>query len=275
MESSSKQPKIFRRGETIFKTGDPISQIFLIQSGLASVSIVRGGKAIEIAQIGVGQILGEEALWGHKQWGTTAVANNDVRAMPMEAAQAIAMLGSGAPLIKIFLKGLIEKERSWWSTLIEIKSEADPTPCPPSRVTQLFAVLHQAATYTGTVKKGATVVVWPSFKKYCQRTFLESPVRLEQAVNILVKLGAAELEMIPCETDPEAPDELGFVHFKDLDRVRDFYQFYRSYYYSKVHSGDNLPKTSDANLAILKEIAEWNKNGKVALPVKESEGEAA
>ena len=220
--SSSKQPKTFRRGETIFKAGEPITQIYLIQSGLAAVSVLRGGKSIEIVQIGVGQILGEEALWGRKEWSVSAVANNDVRALPVDVSQAFAMLGSGAPLMKIFLKGLVEKEHAWWNTLLEIKSEADPTPCPPARVTQLFAVLHHAASYTGTKKKDATVVVWPSFKKYCQRTFLESPVRLEQAVYILVKLGAARLEMIPCETDPEAPDELGFVHFTDLDRVRNF-----------------------------------------------------
>jgi hypothetical protein len=175
------------------------------------------------------------------------------------------VLTSGAPMIKAFVRGLLEKQRSWWSSLIDIKTEVDPTPCPPERVTKLFAVIYQVASYTGTRKKNETTVVWPTFKKYCQRTFLESPVRLEQAVNILVKQGCARLEMIPCETDPEAPDELGFVHFSDLDRVKSFYEFYRALYFTPP-KGDGLPQTDKANLAILREIDEWNKNGRVTLP---------
>jgi len=108
-----------------------------------------------------------------------------------------------------FFSRIDRKQEVGWKALAGLRAEHDSTPCPPGRVTRLFAVIHQAATYTGTRKKGEVVVVWPTFKKYCQRTFLESPVRLEQAVNILVKLRLATLEMIPCETDPEAPDELG------------------------------------------------------------------
>jgi hypothetical protein len=261
----SQQPKVFRRGETVFKAGEPITHLYIVQSGVASVAIERGGKAIEIVQVGLGQLMGEEALWGRTEWSATATANNDIRALPIEAKEALTMLRSGSPLIQIFLKGLIEKERAWWDTLLEIRSEADTTPCPSDCVTQLFAVLYQAATYTGTEKKGATVVVWPAFKKYCQRVFLESPVRLEQAVNILVKVGAAKLEMIPCETDPEAPDELGFVHFTDLPRVKRFYEFYRSVQFARPGAKKQpMPKPDDTTRDILREIAEWNRNGKVA-----------
>jgi hypothetical protein len=258
------QPKLFRRGETIFKAGEPIEVLYIVQSGIAAVSVDRGGKNLEIVQVGTGQLLGEDAIWGRKQWSATAVANNDVRALPNEVAEALKLLNSGTALIQMFIKGVVEKERNWWNTLLEIRGEADPTPCPPEKVTQLFAVLYQTATYTGTVKKGATVVVWPAFKKYCQRVFLESPVRLEQAVNILVKVGAAKLEMIPCETDPEAPDELGFVHFTDLERVKRFYEFYRAASTARPGKNQPAPKADDTSRDILREIAEWNRNGKVA-----------
>jgi hypothetical protein len=147
--------------------------------------------------------------------------------------------------------------------LLSIKLEADPTPCAPARVVKLFATVYQVASYTGTYKNGAMVVTWPTFKRYAQRTFLESPVRLEQAVNILVKLGYARHEMIPCETDPDAPDEVGFVHFTDLDRVKRFFEYCR-----KVRNSpsDGHPLEADeANLAILREIAEWNSIGRVEL----------
>jgi hypothetical protein len=258
------QPKTIRRGDTVFKAGDPITELYIIQSGVAALNVQRGDKSLEVAQVGMGQLLGEEALWGAKTWSTTAVANNDIRVMPIDLKEAVGMLKSGSPLIQMFLKGIIEKEHTWWDTLLAIKTESDPTPCPPERVTQLFAVLYQAATYTGTQKKGHTVIVWPSFKKYCQRVFLESPVRLEAAVQILVKVGAAKLEFIPCETDPEAPDELGFVHFSDLERVKRFYEFYRQAHFGKSAKGQAAPQPDPTSVDIIREIAEWNRNGKVA-----------
>jgi signal-transduction protein with cAMP-binding, CBS, and nucleotidyltransferase domain len=186
---SNKQPRIFRRGETILKAGFAVNEVYLIQSGLASIQVSRGGKMLEIAQAGSGQLLGEEALWGAKLWSVTVIANNDVRATPMDLKQAFGQLASAAPYFKVLMKGLVEKQRANWSSLVELKASDASEPCPPSCVTQLFAVIHQSASYTGTKKpNGETSVTWPAFKKYCQRTFLESPVRLEQAINILVKL---------------------------------------------------------------------------------------
>lgn len=263
-DTSPMQPKTIRRGDFVFKADDPITHLYIVQSGVAAVTVQRGPMSIEIVQVGLGQLLGEEALWGCKTWGATATANNDVRVMEIEIKEALAMLKSDNSLIQVFLKGIVEKERTWWNTLLSIRTEDDPTPCPPERVTQLFAVLYQAATYTGTQKKGLTVIVWSSFKKYCQRVFLESPVRLEAAVQILVKLGAAKLEMIPCETDPDAPDELGFVHFSDLERVKRFYEYYRIAHFGSAGKGQSIPKPDPTSADIIREIAAWNRNGKVA-----------
>jgi CRP-like cAMP-binding protein len=261
--SPSPQSRVFKRGDFIYRAGEPVTHIYLIQSGLASVTVTRGNKKIEIAQVIAPQLLGEEALWGSVCWETSAVANNDVRAVPVEIATARTLFTSGSPLVQLYAKSIVHKQQAWVDSILQIKLESDPTPCAPDRVVKLFATIYHVASYTGTQKKGATVVVWPTFKKYSQRTFLESPVRLEQAVNILVKLGYAEHEMIPCETDPEAPDELGFVHFKDLDRVKKFFEFYRGQHFSG--SGGLTPKPDEANLAILQEIEIWNAKGKVEL----------
>jgi hypothetical protein len=69
--------------------------------------------------------------------------------------------------------------------------------------------------------------VWPSFRKYCQRVFGESPVRLEQLVYLLSTLGYVELEMVKSDTDPDGPEELGFVRFKDIAQIENFAEFFK------------------------------------------------
>jgi hypothetical protein len=187
---------------------------------------------------------------------------------------AMALIGGGSQLVKVYTKGVMEKLRAASESLLSIKLESDPTPCPPDRIVKLFATIHTVASYTGTRKGDATVVVWPAFKKYSQRTFLESPVRLEQAVYILVKAGHAKLEFIPCETDPEAPDELGFVHFLNLDAVKAFFEFYRKRHFGAGGALMVGDAEDEGNMAILQAIDEWNKRGKVELTPEEA-GRAA
>lgn len=266
------EPKTFQRGEVIFKEDDPISCVYVVQAGIISLTVERGGTRIELSQVQTNQLLGEEALWGADRWESDARANNEVTLMPIDLTTTLQLWRSALPLGRALGQSLVEKHRRHTHALRELQMESNPTPCPEERVTKLFAVLYHSAVYTGTHKPGKVTVVWPAFKKYCQRTFLESPVRLEQATYILVRLGYAELEFVPCETDPEAPDELGFVHFKNLEVVREFVDFHR-----KLMASNGKPpelKIDQAHQAILQLIELWNSKGKV-LPHDEEPDAAA
>ena len=53
-----------------------------------------------------------------------------------------------------------------------------------------------------------------------QLQFLESPIRLEQAFNIAVKLKLAEVKMVKNDTDKDAIEEMGPCTFHDLKPPR-------------------------------------------------------
>jgi hypothetical protein len=61
--------------------------------------------------------------------------------------------------------------------------------------------------------------------------FLESPKRLQNAVNIFVKLGVAKYEFAKPEDDPDGPDEISAVQFSDLILIEQFFEFYQYYYF--------------------------------------------
>jgi CRP-like cAMP-binding protein len=60
----SNNVKNFKRGETIFKEGDKITSIFLIQQGGAQLCIQKNKKVIEYFKLGPGQMIGEPGAIG-------------------------------------------------------------------------------------------------------------------------------------------------------------------------------------------------------------------
>ncbi|MCM0606391.1 MAG: Crp/Fnr family transcriptional regulator [Xanthomonadaceae bacterium] len=263
--AAPKDVKQVKRGDPLFSADKQLTASYMIQSGLANLIAKKDGIPIEIVKAGIGHIVGEEIMWGAKTYSTSCVAENDIKAKLIPLRQMLAQVEASSPVLKLFLRSLSEKQKQWWTELVTLKGKVDTIPCPPEFITKLFAVIYHTASYTGEWKKsGNLVVVWPSFKKYCQRIFLESPVRLENAVYILVNSGITELEMIPCETDPDAPDELGFVHFKDIEKVKRFYEF--------TIKLNEFPTLDPGEFkTIIEGIAEWNRLGKITPPIPEKE----
>lgn len=257
--------KQVKRGDPLYNADDQLTASYLIQSGLGNLIAKKDGVEIEIVKAGVGQIVGEEAMWGGKTYSTSLMAENDIKAKMIPLRNMLTQIESSNPVLKLFLRSLSEKQKLWWQSLIELKSKVDTIPCPPEFITKLFAVIYHTASYIGEWKKsGNLAVVWPTYKKYCQRIFLESPVRLENAVYILVNTGIAKLEMIPCETDPDAPDELGFVHFTDIEKIKRFYEF-------TIKLKEFPTLENEEFKPILDGIAQWNRDGKITPPIEPKE----
>jgi hypothetical protein len=68
-------------------------------------------------------------------------------------------------------------------------------------------------------------------RQYAQRLFLESPKRLESAARIFVKLGNASFVMEKNEEDPEAPEEIGAIAFKNIEFVEWVSEHWQYYYF--------------------------------------------
>ena len=263
------------RGAALYQTGDAATQVFLIRAGLVSICLSWGDKLIEIARAAPPQLIGVEALHGSTIRMATAIASNDVEVVPIDVKVAREWIEKSPPLLRVFFTSLLAK--SSVLSAEEFDSQLrhnDPTPCPASCITKLFAVIYHAASYTGMNKNGKISVVWSPFKKYCLRAFLESPVRLEQAVMILSMMGICKLDMVPVEDTKKKPqksrfaseseteekilEEIGTVHFLDIEKVRHLYESNH-----RVSRGDKSIEPSADYTRLMDEIASWNSSGKV------------
>jgi rubrerythrin len=247
--------KVFKKGEVLLKEGEKAGTVYFIQSGSVSVHLTRQKGNVEIVTLGNSQILGEHALSGAPTHPYSAVAQAETKVIEIPSDSVKAQIEASPQLMKLLSKSLSDKLKIVMNELKSVKMERDPSPCPPEQTAKIFGTVFHAARSKGEAQKDGTLKVpWPLMKQYAQRIFLESPKRLENAVNVCVKLGLAKFEMVKNEEDPEAPDELGFVHFSDLSAVEQFFEFYQYYFFKGGKS--ELLKTDERTIQMVQALVE-------------------
>ncbi len=236
--------KIFKKGEILFREGESAKTVYLIQSGSVNLHLSRQKQTIDLCMIGAQQIVGEHALTGAVVHPHSAVCASETKVIELPVEAVKTQIEASSQLNKVLTKGLTDKLKVVFKELQSVKLDRDNTPCPVDQTAKIFASLYHAVRLKGsTTAEGVVTASWPAVKQYAQRMFLESPKRLEQAANIFVKLGNARYEWVKNEDEPDAPEELGFIHFTDLDLVEQFFEFYQ-YYYFKGGKAELL-KTDD------------------------------
>jgi CRP-like cAMP-binding protein len=224
--------KTFKKGEVIYKDGDKIQSVYLIQSGGVNQCLIRGKKNIDLFQIGAAQILGEQVILGASTHNTAAVATTETKALEIPV-EAVKQQYEAAPqMLKVMIKSLADRLRLAINDARSTRMEKDASPCPEDQVAKAFGAVFHTANHKGDRSQAGRVIIdWMMMKQYAQRVMGESPKRLEQAVNILVKLKLALYEMGKSLDNPDGPDEIQKVHFLDLSLVESFFEFYQYYYF--------------------------------------------
>jgi hypothetical protein len=228
--------KVAKKGEFIFKEGDKISQIFLIQSGSSILCIARPKKNIDMFPVGAAQVLGEQAFLGMSTHTFSLMANSgEVKYMEIPVEIAKAQIEAAPQFLKVLIKSLSDRLKTALADMKSARMEKDSSPCPEDQVAKCFgSIYHTAAKKAkSTDEKNPNVLTmdWVQLKQYCQRIFGESPRRIEQACNLLVKLKMVSYIMGKPIDDPEGPDEIQKINFLDLPAVEAFFEFYQYYYF--------------------------------------------
>jgi len=224
--------KTFKKGEVIYKDGDKITSVYLIQSGGANQCLMRGKKTIDLFQLGSSHILGDQIILGQATHPTAAIATTETKVLEIPV-ETLKQQYEGAPqMLKVIIKSLADRLRLAMNDVRSSKLEKDSSPCPEDQVAKVFGAVFHTANHKGDRSQpGRVVVDWNLMKQYSQRVMGEGPKRLEQAINILVKLKLALYEMGKAPDNPDGPDEIQKVHFLDLSLLESFFEFYQYYYF--------------------------------------------
>lgn len=274
--------KTFKRGEYLYKEGEKAQFLFLIQSGSVKLQLARPKQTIEICTLGGAQIIGEHALSGISNNPHSAVAAAEIKAieLPIEALKV--QIESGSQIQKLLTKSLCDKLKIIMKDYQSIRLERDNTPCPMDQTAKIFGVVFHVAKCKGEAlndkpkqkgqshfhgqnqgsnqgqksddasKEFKVSVNWQSMRQYAQRIFLESPIRLQMAINIFVKLGWAKYEMGKIDDKEDSPEEIIYVHFYDLQAIEQFFEYYQHYYFKGGKA--ELLKTDEKAMQIVRSL---------------------
>lgn len=226
--------RVVKKGEFLFREGDKIQNIQLIQAGSVSACIARPKKNIELLTVGPSQILGEQALVGGGTYPYSAVATTETKIVEIPAEVFKQSVEGSPQMIKVLVKSLVDRVKVLSSDVKSSKMEKDSSPCPEDQVARIFGTVFHTANHKGTKdakNPNQVMVEWTTYKQYSQRVFGESPKRLEQALCLLVKLKLATFEMGRPPEDPEGPEQIMKVHLQDISAIEAFFEFYQYYYF--------------------------------------------
>lgn len=248
--------KTVKKGETLFKEGEKINSLTLIQEGAVSLCIARPKKNVDLFQIGEKQILGESALSGGSTYAFTALATKETKVLEIPVEMFKQQVDKSPEMVKVLIKSIGDRLKVATTELKSSRMEKDSTPCPEDQVAKIYGTIFHTANHKGTkdeADRAKAVVDWTTMRQYAQRIFAESPKRLEQAICVLIKLKLASFEMGKAPDDPEGPDQIQKVQFLDLNAIEAFFEFYQ-YYYFKGTSKNEVLKADDMSINLLNEF---------------------
>ncbi|MBK7892988.1 MAG: cyclic nucleotide-binding domain-containing protein [Bdellovibrionales bacterium] len=248
-------PKVYKRGDVIYREGEKAGTLYLIQSGQVSLQLIRT-KPIELFMLGANQVIGDHVLSGQATHPHSAVATAETKILELPIEAVKAQIEAGSQVIKMLTKSFADRTKLLHNELKSIRMERDSQACPPDQTAKIFGTVFHVANHKGVKEKDGSVrVSWLLMRQYAQRVFMESPKRMESAVSVFVKLGLAKFEMQKNEDDPEAPDEIGSVLFRDLSFVEWVFEHWQ-YYHFKGGKADFL-KTDEKVMQVVGALVDY------------------
>ncbi len=266
IEQSQMKIRNLKRGDVLLKPGDRITSIYLIQAGRLSVNIPKDGKMVELYQVLPSQSLCEEAVFGPLSWQFSAIAMTSSRLVEIPVEVLKSQLAAAHPAASFLLKSLSEKTKAFFKEVRTLKSNREMLPCPPDNTAKVFGCLFHAAKCIGIQEDSGTIRAdWNELKEFAFEVYDESPFRLEEAVNVLIKLGYVELRL------NEAEDR-GTILLKNMAQIEAFFDFYQNYHFKGGYS--ELLKTNEKSTKVtqaflkVSEQFQMDRAGNVTMPYK-------
>lgn len=221
--------KKLKRGEVLFKEGDAIQTVYMVQSGRIGLMSERSGKSLEVVSMGAGSILGEHALFMNGRHEFTGEALQETRILEIPLDLMKQQFEKCPPGIKLLVKSAGEEVRQGRKQAKIAKFETEKVPCPQGLIHRLFTEVHLIARHIGKRNPEASAeitVAWDALKLYATRFFGESPQRLRSLMDLLLKLKMVEFTVRKTEDEEEELSDIKLLNAQVLEDFAEFYQYH-------------------------------------------------
>jgi len=104
-------------GEELFSEGDSPTTAFILEEGQVEIRAAQRGRAVVLAVLGPGAIIGEMAVIDDAPRTASAVALSHCRLIALDRNQIAERIASSDPIIRALLQGTLQRYRSALSAL--------------------------------------------------------------------------------------------------------------------------------------------------------------
>ena len=245
--------KIIKKGQFLFKAGDKIQTVYLIQSGQVNICLQKNNKILDIMTVGNGYVFADLIILGTNVYLYSGLAQQELKVVEIPVDVFKVQYETLNSHYKSFIKTMADKLKWAVNEVKNSKQEKSAVPCSEEAIPRVFGSIFHVLNHKGIKDNGKAKVDWLTLRNYSQRIFGESPKRIEQVTQILVKLKLGEyiLGRDPNNVDPEAPEtEIQGFEIFDLGGLEAFFEFYQYYYFKGGKT--ELLKFDEANFNTLK-----------------------
>jgi CRP-like cAMP-binding protein len=279
----------FKKGEKIYSEGDQLKSLFMLQSGKVSIYSERGGQKTEVDQPMIGNVMGEQAVFGYPRQVYNAEAISEVKVVEIPLDILKALFDKTPTVYKLFIKALGDELRRLRGALRTHKMEHEAAPCPSRFIPRLAGILTLVAHHVGakpkvdltipqykldeekkknpTFKDDDILLSFHVLKIYTTRMFLESPQRMQSFCELLGKLGYIHLQY-ELNEDTEVM-ELQELRIHEAQTIELFGQFYQHNFFkagkSEVIALDKTAVKCAAGICEFAKDKEVDRKGTVQL----------
>jgi hypothetical protein len=245
--------KVVKKGQFLFKAGDKIQSVYVIQSGQVNLCLQKNNKIIDIMTVGNGYVFADLIVLGTNVYLYSGLAQQELKVTEIPLDIFKAQYEGLNATYKTFIKTMADKLKWAVNEVKNSKQEKSAVPCAEEAIPRVFGSIFHVLNHKGLKDGNKAKVDWLTLRNYSQRIFGESLKRIEQVTQILVKLKLGEyvLGKDPNNVDPEAPEtEIQGFEIYDLPALEAFFEFYQYYYFKGGKS--ELLKFDEANYNTLR-----------------------
>lgn len=251
-----------KRGETLLKPGDKPKSFFVVKSGLLAMLEPNDEKVSKVGEFKMGGSFGEEmVLMPTSKWNYIVLALKDSEVIEVPIQNVAPVVEKLHEPIRVLIKGLFERVKSSFNEVKNLQLGEDTSPCPADNTAKVFGVIFHVARIQGRTDGQSTSVNREELMKFATQVFDEDATRLEEALNILLKLQYAR----------SIANDIEIMNMKQIEA---FFDFYGNYHFKGGYAGflKTNPKVQRIVDAFL-EVANrhpMDRAGNCHLPYKET-----
>lgn len=243
-------PKNLKKGEILFREGDPSEAMYVIKSGKIAITKPKGSSEIVLAELGPGDMLGEMAFFDNKprSAGAKAIADSVIIELPFKALNA--QFKTFPEWLKAIVRTVNTHLRNANTKIknLERAADEDTVYFPPHTVTRLVAVLVFIATRYGEKSPDGILVPPNRLRNYTIQVFQLPTAKMQKLMEVLQGFGYLKVE--------ELGEGRQKITMYKLDQLANFVDFYNDWLFK---SEDKRTTVDEKDLKPLKALVHFGK----------------